>query len=29
MQRYSDKIDINEVLKVAVFARKGSFIITS
>ena len=26
-QRYSGRIDINEVLKVAIFARKGSFII--
>ena len=28
-QRYSDRIDINEVLKVAIFTRKGSFVITN
>ena len=27
-QRYSGSIDINEVLKVAIFTRKGSFVIT-
>ncbi len=28
-QRYSGRIDINEVLKVAIFTRKGSFVITN
>jgi len=28
-QQYSGRIDINEVLKVAIFTRKGGFVITN